>query len=61
MYRGSRANITAAPIKKKPHWKSFTVFELSGNMRIGQEKSLQRSGQMSSHIGKWRPTNSRTA
>ena len=35
---GSRAHITA---KKSPLWRFFNVFELSENMIIGQDQSLQ--------------------
>ena len=44
--RGSRANITAASMKKSPLWRFFTVFELNENMRIGQDQSLQ-------HFDRW--------
>ena len=37
----SRANITAASMKKSPLWRIFTVFELSDNMRFVQDQSLQ--------------------
>ena len=37
--RGSRANIIAATMKKRLFRKIFTVFEMSENMRIGQDQS----------------------
>ena len=41
IHRGSRAYITAESMKKSLHWRFITVIELSENMRIGQDQSLQ--------------------
>ena len=44
--RGSRAHITAASMKKSTHWRFFTVIELTENMRICPDQSLQ-------HFDRW--------
>ena len=38
--RVSRDHITAASVKKRPHWRLFTVFEVSESMKIGMYRSL---------------------
>jgi hypothetical protein len=39
--RGSRASITGASLQKSPLWKHFNVVELTENMRVGNDPSLQ--------------------
>ena len=39
--RGSRAHIITASMKKSPRWRFLSVFELSENMRICLDQTLQ--------------------